>query len=99
MKLEEIVPPLDLCKKIPEGCFAESALVWITDFVGGKPIAEPRRYAPYDHIAAPAPTLAEILDAIDKTGCSFSLTECDERFRTRDALAAWGEFTGWGEML
>ena len=60
-KLEDLVPSLPLCKQIPEGSFADSALVWITDFVGGNPIAEPRRYAPYDHIAAPAPTLEEIL--------------------------------------
>lgn len=29
MKLEELVPPLELCKLIPEGEFEDSALVWI----------------------------------------------------------------------
>lgn len=28
MKLKELVPPLELCKLIPAGEFAESALVW-----------------------------------------------------------------------
>ena len=65
-KLEDLVPPLELCKRTPEGHFEDSALVWITDFVGGNPIAEPRRYAPYDHIAAPAPTLQEIMEELPK---------------------------------
>lgn len=29
--LESIVPPLELCKQIPEGCFEDSALVWTFD--------------------------------------------------------------------
>lgn len=28
MKLEELVPPLELCKKIPAGEFADSAFIW-----------------------------------------------------------------------
>ena len=97
MKLEEIVAPLELCKKIPDGVFAESALIWIYSY--GEWWVNVRDYDPSYDALFPAPTLTEILDAIDETGCSFSLTECDDRFRTRDALAAWGEFTGWGEML
>ena len=27
-KLEDIVPPLELCKRIPAGAFEDSALVW-----------------------------------------------------------------------
>ena len=65
-RLENILPPLELCKQIPDGAFEDSALVWITDFSGGERIAEPRRYAPYDHIAAPAPTLVEIMCEIAK---------------------------------
>lgn len=33
--LESIVPPLELCKQIPEGEFEESALVWVYDDVVG----------------------------------------------------------------
>lgn len=31
--LESIVPPLELCKKIPEGEFEDTALVWVYDDV------------------------------------------------------------------
>lgn len=34
-KLESIVPPLELCKQIPEGEFEDSALVWVYDDVVG----------------------------------------------------------------
>ena len=34
-KLESIVPPLELCKRIPEGEFEDSALVWGYDDVVG----------------------------------------------------------------
>ena len=64
-KLEDLVPELELCKKIPEGAFADSAMVWMDDGHGGK-ICEPRRYAPYQHIIAPAPTLEEIMDELPK---------------------------------
>jgi len=57
-KLEDLVPPLDLCKRIPEGAFAESALVWVSDYenwyVVERDVADP-------DIAIPAPTLEEIL--------------------------------------
>lgn len=33
--LERIVPPLELCKQIPEGEFEDSALVWVYDDVVG----------------------------------------------------------------
>jgi len=66
-ELKDLVPPLEMCKQIPRGAFNDSALVWITDSCGENPIAEPRRYAPYDRIECPAPTLAEILEASDRT--------------------------------
>ena len=34
-KLESIVPPLELCKRIPAGEFEDSALVWVYDDVVG----------------------------------------------------------------
>ena len=33
--LERIVPPLELCKQIPEGEFEDAALVWVYDDVVG----------------------------------------------------------------
>ena len=70
MTLEDLVPPLELCKQIPAGKFQDSALVWMNtlEWVEGKykwiQIVEPRRYA--ELIEAPAPTLAEILDKTAK---------------------------------
>ena len=34
MKLKDLVPPLELCKLIPEGEFGESVFVWCIDNVG-----------------------------------------------------------------
>ena len=34
-KLENLVPPLELCKQIPAGEFEDSALVWVYDDVVG----------------------------------------------------------------
>lgn len=67
--LESIVPPLELCKFIPEGKFAESALVFnYHECGGGHYTLIERRYAPPDKPLIPAPTLQEILAAI---GSSF----------------------------
>ena len=60
MRLEDIVPPLDLCKQIPKGKFENSALVWTFDdrlmprtiMIDGV-----RHY----YRGFPAPTLQEIL--------------------------------------
>ena len=69
MKLEDLVPPLALCQRIPAGAFADSALVWVVvgDGSGGerwylverKNVGETK----YPEIH-PAPTLAEIMDAL-----------------------------------
>ena len=63
--LERIVPPLDLCKKIPEGEFKDSALVWVDGNTQNpdEVFVEPRRYA-VDGTHRPAPTLDEILEGI-----------------------------------
>lgn len=78
MKLEELVPKIELCKLIPDGEFADSALVW--RIVRGKYSGErvlddvfPRecgRCGTMDSgsILAPAPTLLEIMVEIDNLG-------------------------------
>lgn len=70
-KLKDIVPPLELCNRIPAGEFGESALVWREEtpaFVCGasgavdpKPMwfVVPRKRSQYG--VSTAPTLAEIL--------------------------------------
>jgi len=72
-RLEDLVPPLELCQRIPAGAFADSALVWVVvgDGSGGerwylverKNVGETK----YPEIH-PAPTLAEILAAFRNEG-------------------------------
>lgn len=74
MKIEELVPPIDLCKKIPAGEFADSALCWVDkghacvlpDCVippEQHPFVELRRYTIQgDEI--PAPTLQDLIIAL-----------------------------------
>ena len=84
--LEKIVASLELCKKIPEGEFEDSALVWVYDDVVGflcrtsgcEQIHKkewqlqnnhPRKIAirrKSGHEIYPAPTLEEILEAIEE---------------------------------
>ena len=58
-KLAYLVPPLNLCKLIPEGEFEDSLCIWVNG-LNSKPKVILR---PWDKktIAAPAPTLEEIL--------------------------------------
>ena len=64
--LKNIVPPVDICKRIPAGEFVDSALVWVED-EDGIELVMPREVAQYEHDEMiPAPTLEEILEAIDK---------------------------------
>ena len=80
MNLENLVPPVELCKKIPAGEFADSALSWLdiskelamfgiadenTFCVRERDILE--KFA-YSHERCPAPTLAEIIVEIDNLG-------------------------------
>lgn len=61
MDLNKLVPPLELCKLIPAGEFADSAFIWVKG-MDRKPKVICR---PWDKksTAAPAPNVAEILDA------------------------------------
>ena len=63
--LESLVPPLDLCKQIPQGAFENSVLVWMGD-LDGDPVLFPRECGICNQYGAeiaiaPAPTLAEII--------------------------------------
>lgn len=65
MKLEELVPPLELCKLIPEGEFEDSALMWVEDVHPTlTPFVEPRRYILLEDEEIPAPTLEEIMEKL-----------------------------------
>lgn len=61
MRIEDLVPPLKLCKQIPKGKFKDSALVWCED-EDGLELVMPREIAEFEKEGIPAPTLQEILE-------------------------------------
>lgn len=65
-KLENLVPPLELCQQMPEGSFDDSALVWqaSTTAIELEWIVVPRGQSEPIMWRLPAPTLAEILEAL-----------------------------------
>jgi hypothetical protein len=72
MNLENLVPPLELCKRIPAGHFEDSALVWEKNIGLDGTVYEPRintrKASLVQNILYHAPTLAEIIVALDKAG-------------------------------
>lgn len=67
-RLEELVPPLELCKQIPDGAFEDSALVYGNP-MGWSPCLYPQLVTRDECskpplIIAPAPTLEEIMAAM-----------------------------------
>lgn len=69
--LESIVPPVDMCKRIPAGEFEDSALVWKKSekyFQATEIIDYEYKVVARDESKGgfPAPTLEEVLDAIGK---------------------------------
>lgn len=68
-KLEDLVPPLYLCKNIDQNEFAGSALAWFISLNGKRWVA-PRgsnRIENGECLFAPAPTLAEIFAKLPQT--------------------------------
>lgn len=63
MTLEDLVPPYELCKQIPEGEFSDSALVWCED-EDGLELVMPREIAEFEKEGISAPTLQEIMDEL-----------------------------------
>ena len=63
--LEELVPPLELCKQLKPGEFEDSAMVWATNIAidNTLDLRERAEYYGWD-VLAPAPTLEEILDKL-----------------------------------
>lgn len=71
--LESIVASLELCKKIPDGEFEDTALVWETYYskYSIKPVVIDRKTSestPHEFVenVYPAPTVVEIMKAIKK---------------------------------
>ena len=68
--LKQLVPPLELCKQIPEGNFTATALVWCGDTFYQNIYVLPRACGciKKDVDIAAAPTLEEILTALEDIG-------------------------------
>ena len=68
MELKDLVPPLELCKQIPDGKFKDSALIWSydDDFWSIQDRNAVMPYIPED--THPAPTLAEIMEELRNNG-------------------------------
>ena len=75
MKLEELVPPLNLCKLSPKGEFEDSALIWLNGEVIIRFIDIQNTIPPsIQKNIYPAPTLREIMKNIrsdEQFFCSF----------------------------
>ena len=62
-KIKRIVPPLDLCEKIPAGAFEDSVYGWC--LIDGQPVVGIRQSWGFQgRLLAYAPTLQEIMDEL-----------------------------------
>lgn len=94
MKLEELVPPIELCKKIPAGEFADSALLYVVRHCrSGKVFSDivcRKDLDWYDTEKYPAPTLLEI---IQNCGPAYEWTAKNhpaaDKSMVEEALEAW----------
>ena len=102
-KLEDIVPPLELCKRIPAGKFEKSVLVWTAH--GVRSVEELSRLEfcknlPIRKMTFPAPTLEEILDELgNKTVCLYDgiRYEVSVCMRERDIKTKEHQWRQYGE--
>ena len=101
-ELKDLVPSLELCKQIPSGHFSDSALVWSK---------RTSRFAPHEWVIprvdaaevrdiCPAPTLSEIMLALDEAGYTPGKNRpdvFDEEAKKNPSIAAlklWLELEG-----
>ena len=107
--LKKIVPPLDLCKQLPDGAFADSALVWERnvglDLTEYSPVINTRKNALCQYVICPAPTLTEIMADIpcaimDKEGKTFTIVAArDEKYHgVSDDAPATAALKLWLEL-
>lgn len=101
--LEQLVPPLELCQQIPDGAFADSALVWVRMY-RSQAIGLDERDGCCEEIVCPAPTLEEIMKKLpDMTSIQFidtyphweitcpytDTTPCGDKVAAADMLRLW----------
>lgn len=94
--IQTLVPPLEMCQKIPDGMFKDTVFVWWGDqYFQHYHVAE--RYAEPDStrdaIAAPAPTLQEIMEKSVSCFCGKPVQSQSAQFNNfkdaEDALKYW----------
>lgn len=106
--LEKLVPPLELCKQIPAGEFADSALVWMhrtaLDGIASDPFCVTNRMQAehYKREMHPAPTLAEILLELPLVLTEVSSTQTVDRKYCRTLIQTIAPLTSndleWEEL-
>ena len=95
MTLEDLVPPLELCKQIPEGEFADSALVWLIKVQEEPEVWERDKTNSIPPIWSkiPAPTLQEIMKELpaynEKEICLCCIADFPEYGKKRVLGEAW----------
>ncbi|MBQ7404167.1 MAG: hypothetical protein IJW05_12110 [Lentisphaeria bacterium] len=106
MKLQDLVPPFELCKLIPEGEFADSYAAYFWDANGANITLDKRDGDAIwkDIVMAPAPTLQEImydlpqgveLSRDSEWFCSLDMTnEYYEKKPATAALKVWLKLKG-----
>ena len=89
--LESLVPPVDLCSKIPDGIFADSALIWCYDGDFWHVEARSTSFYNKEEDIRPAPTLQEILNELPKYNENEVTLACVPSFLPGDKGRIFGE--------
>ena len=104
MNARDLCAPLELCRRIPEGKFGDSYFVWVQDKEGASKWVIPRndihRVVPRSifscRVLCPAPTLEEVIKAMDGEDCYqfFAGLSSPDDVTAATALEAWLEKEG-----
>ena len=94
MNIQDVVPPLELCKLIPEGEFKDSAFLWFSNYHFGGWHIEKRELAVAftdNGELCPAPTLQEVLE---KLPWNFEFSHCYKEVPTEKYITIVGTEIG-----
>ena len=83
----DLIPPMKLCKTLPEEAFEDSVFVWLHDSFQSYPAARELIPKDFEGYVYPAPTLDEIMSAISKS----QETQETQLNSSTIALFAWFE--------
>lgn len=98
MKLEDATPPLELCKKIPQGEFEDSIFLWVQCGGNGNFYLYCREdYDWSKNQNFPAPTLHEIMQSIigfEGWGVDCAYRACSYKNPVEHSLTLWLQLKG-----